>query len=109
MTIKSQTQYQHLEPRPGSNYRQLFLEGRRIRAVVVDESIHGPDPRTPEEFAQDFQIPLEVVLECSNMWPRIDRSSSRSETVKRPKFAPGARRTCSEMRFLIDENINDSA
>jgi hypothetical protein len=42
----------------------LFLKGRRIRAAVVDEAVHGPDPRTPEEFASDFQIPLEVVLEA---------------------------------------------
>jgi hypothetical protein len=27
--------YQYLEHRPGSNYREIFLEGRRIRASVV--------------------------------------------------------------------------
>ena len=48
MTTKTPTQYQHLEPRPGSNYRQLFLKRRRNRAAVVDEAIHGPDPRTPK-------------------------------------------------------------
>ena len=64
MTTKPETQYQHLEPRPGSNYRPLFLKGRRIRAAVVDETIHGPDLRTPEEFARDFQVPLEAVLEA---------------------------------------------
>ena len=42
----------------------LFLKGRRIRAAVVDEAIHGPDPRTPEEFARDYQVPLEAVLEA---------------------------------------------
>jgi hypothetical protein len=31
---------------------------------VVDERIHGPDPRTPEEFAAGFQVPLEAVLEA---------------------------------------------
>jgi hypothetical protein len=36
MSTKTKTEYQHLEPRPGSNYRQLFLKGRRIRAAVVD-------------------------------------------------------------------------
>ena len=70
MTTKTPTQYQHLEPRPGSNYRQLFLKGRRIRAAVVDEAIHGPDPRTPEEFARDYQVPLEAVLEASRSNPR---------------------------------------
>jgi uncharacterized protein (DUF433 family) len=64
MTTKAETQYQHLEARPGSNYRQLFLKGRRIRTAVVEESVHGPDPRTPEEFARDFQVPLEAVLEA---------------------------------------------
>jgi uncharacterized protein (DUF433 family) len=58
------TQYQHLEPRPGSNYRQLFLKGRRIRAAVVHEAIHGPDPFTPEEFARDYGVPLEAVVEA---------------------------------------------
>jgi hypothetical protein len=64
MATKTETQYEHLEPRPGSNYRQWFLKGRRIRAAVVDEVIHGPDPRTPEEFAQGYQVPLEAVLEA---------------------------------------------
>ena len=64
MTTNTETQYQHLEPRPGSNYRQLFLKGRRIRAAVVDEAVHGPDPFTPEEFAREYQVPLEAVVEA---------------------------------------------
>jgi uncharacterized protein (DUF433 family) len=64
MTITTDREYQYLEPRPGSNYRQFFLKGRRIRAAVVDEVIHGPEPRTPEEFAQDYQVPLEAVIEA---------------------------------------------
>src|SRR3954447_22277481 len=64
MTARTEPHYQHLEPRPGSNYRQWFLKGRRIRAAVVDENIHGPDPRTPEEVAEDSQVPREAVLEA---------------------------------------------
>jgi uncharacterized protein (DUF433 family) len=64
MPSKTEKQYRHLEPRPGSNYRQLFLKGRRIRAAVVDQAIHGPDPFTPEEFAREYQVPLEAVLEA---------------------------------------------
>ena len=30
---------------------------------MVDEAIHGPDPRSPEEFSRDYQVPLEAVLE----------------------------------------------
>ena len=64
MPTETEPHYQHLEPRPGSNYRQWFLNGRRIRAAVVDEAIHGPDPFTLEEFAREYQVPLEAVLEA---------------------------------------------
>jgi hypothetical protein len=40
MTTNTPSQYQHLQLRPGSNYRQLFVNGRRIRAAVVDEAVH---------------------------------------------------------------------
>ena len=61
---KTETRYQHLEPRPSSNYKTLFLKGRRIRAAVVDQAVHGPDPFTPEEFAREYQVPLVAVLEA---------------------------------------------
>jgi hypothetical protein len=64
MTPNSETTYRHLEPRLGSNYRQLFLKGRRIRAAVVDEAVNGPDPYTPIEFAAAYQVPLEAVFEA---------------------------------------------
>jgi uncharacterized protein (DUF433 family) len=62
--MATSTLYQHLEPRPNSNYRQLFLKGRRIRAAIVHEAVHGPDPYTPEEFARDYDVPLEAVHEA---------------------------------------------
>ena len=64
MASATDVTYQHLEARPGSNYKQLFLKGRRIRAGVVWEAIHGPDPFTPEEFAREYQVPLEGVHEA---------------------------------------------
>jgi uncharacterized protein (DUF433 family) len=60
----AEKRYEHLEYRPGSNYRTMFIKGRRIRATVIDEAVHGPEPRTPEEIAEDFQIPLEAVREA---------------------------------------------
>ncbi len=45
MATSTAARYQHLEPRPGSNYRQRFLKGRRIRAAVVYEAFHGPYAR----------------------------------------------------------------
>jgi uncharacterized protein (DUF433 family) len=73
MATDSEVRYQHLEARPGSNYRGLFLKGRRIRAAVVYESVHGPDPYTPEEFAENFQVPLEAVLEALDY---VDRNQA---------------------------------
>ncbi len=64
MATLAATQYQYLESRPGSNYRQLFLKDRRIRAAVVHEAVHGPDPYTPEEFAREYGVPLETVHEA---------------------------------------------
>jgi uncharacterized protein (DUF433 family) len=64
MATSVATQYQYLEARPGSNYRQLFLKGRRIRTAVVYEAIHGPDAYAPDEFAREYGVPLESVLEA---------------------------------------------
>jgi uncharacterized protein (DUF433 family) len=81
MPTPTATQYQHLEPRPGSNYRQLFLKGRRIRAAVVHEAVHGPDPYTPEEFAREYRVPIEAVREAldyvANNLPLIEAERDR--------------------------------
>lgn len=79
MSTNTETQYQHLEPRPGSNYRTLFLKGRRIRAAIVDRVIHGPEPRTPEEFAADFEVPLEAVLEA------LDYASKNRDLIEQER------------------------
>ncbi len=76
MNPTTATRYQHLEPRPGSNYRQLWIKGRRIRAAVVHESIHGPDPFTPEEFAREYDVPIAAVHEA------LDYVSNNMELIR---------------------------
>jgi uncharacterized protein (DUF433 family) len=71
--------YQHLEYRPGSNYREMFIKGRRIRASVVEGTIHGPEPITPEEFAQDYQVPLEAVHEA------LDYAARNQELIRQER------------------------
>ena len=44
MSSETKTEYHHLEARPCSNYRTLWLKGRRIRAAVVDETVNAPNP-----------------------------------------------------------------
>jgi uncharacterized protein (DUF433 family) len=81
MATSTATQYKHLEPRPGSSYRQLFLTGRRIRAAVVYEAVHGLDPYTPEEFAREYGVPLDAVREAldyvANNLPLIEAERDR--------------------------------
>ena len=81
MATSTATQYQHLEPRPGSNYRQLFLKGRRIRGSGRSRGGTGPDPYTPEEFARNYGVPLAAVLEAldyvANNLPLIEEERDR--------------------------------
>jgi len=59
-----QTTYQLLAPRAESNYRQLFIRGRSLRAETLYRATIGAEPRTPEEVAADFGVPLAAVHEA---------------------------------------------
>ena len=56
-------QSNYLKPKPGSNYKQLFVNGR-IRAEVLYRETVGLEPRTPEEVARDYGLPVEAVLDA---------------------------------------------
>jgi hypothetical protein len=58
------TPYKFLEQRPGSNYRQLFLQRRNLLAEVLYRATIGPEPRTPDEVAHDYSVPREAVEEA---------------------------------------------
>lgn len=60
----SMDEYQFLEPRPRSNYRQLWVKGRHIRAEVLYRHTVGPEPRTAEEVADDYGVPVNAVREA---------------------------------------------
>jgi uncharacterized protein (DUF433 family) len=53
----------YLAPKPGSNYRQLFVRGR-IRAEILYRKVIGAEQLSPEEVARDYGLPLEAVLEA---------------------------------------------
>jgi hypothetical protein len=59
-----QTTYQFLEPRVESNYRQLCVRGRSLRAETLYRATTGAEPRTLEEVATDFGVPLAAVHEA---------------------------------------------
>ena len=63
--------YSFLAPKPGSNYRQLFVKGR-IRAEILYRETVGPEALTPEEVASEYGLPVEAVLESIDYCRRSD-------------------------------------
>jgi uncharacterized protein (DUF433 family) len=62
--MTDETQYKYLAPRYGSSYRQYFVKGRKIRAEVLFDETLPPEPRTPEQVAEDYDVPVEAVYEA---------------------------------------------
>lgn len=62
--MKQHLDYHYLESRPDSHYRQLWVKGRHIRAEVLYRLTVGVEPRTAEEVAQDYDLPVEAVREA---------------------------------------------
>jgi hypothetical protein len=65
MRTTAEEEYRYLAPRPGSNYRQYYLkDSRKIRAEILYRMTVGPDPRTPEQVANDYNVPVDAVREA---------------------------------------------
>src|SRR6185437_6453597 len=86
--MSTENKYPHLEPRPCSCYRQLFVKGTRIRSeVLYSQTIPGEDgeARTAEELAADYGLPLEAVQEaiayCASNPPEIAQDHARGERL----------------------------
>jgi uncharacterized protein (DUF433 family) len=81
----SPNSYQHLEPRPCSFYRQLFLKGTRIRADVI-YGLYASGEMTPEEIATDYDLPLKAVQEAiayvASKPPEIASDDAREEALR---------------------------
>ena len=78
--------YQYLEPRSKSAYRQLFIKGTRIRAELIYRAhLNAEEPRTAEELAADYGLPLAAVLEsfeyCKSNPPEIAADIAREEAI----------------------------
>jgi hypothetical protein len=94
-----QCNYQYLGPRRGSNYRQYFVKGRGgLRAETLHRHTVGTEPRTPEQVAKDFDLPVEAVLEairyCTENEPLLreereeELASIRARGLDRPPSVP---------------------
>jgi uncharacterized protein (DUF433 family) len=78
-------EWKYLERRPGSSYQQLCIKGKRIWAwTLYCESFVEKEPRTPEQLAEDWDIPVEAVREaieyCASDPPEL-REDKRKDDI----------------------------
>jgi hypothetical protein len=77
-------EWKYLERRPGSSYKQLAIKGKRIWAwTLYCEFMNEKEPRTPEQLAEDWGVPLGAVQEatayCQSDPPEIQEDYRRQE------------------------------
>jgi uncharacterized protein (DUF433 family) len=78
--------WQYLAPNPKSCYRQLFVNGTRIRArVLYGMFMSAEEPMTPDQIAGEFNLPLDAVKEaiayCQSKPPEIAQDFQREERL----------------------------
>ena len=79
--------WKYLERRPGSSFQQLCIKGKRIWAwTLYCESFVEKEPRTPEQLAADWGIPVEAVLEaieyCASDPPEIREDKRKADILR---------------------------
>jgi uncharacterized protein (DUF433 family) len=82
----TQTRWRYLERDPKSSLRQLSVKGRRIRArTLYGMYMSAEEPRTIEEIAADYNLPVEVVEEaiayCQSDPPEIRADLARTAAI----------------------------
>ena len=62
--MSAKREWKYLERDPHSSYKQLSVKGRRIRARTLYAATVGEESMTPAEVAENYDVPLEAVLEA---------------------------------------------
>jgi uncharacterized protein (DUF433 family) len=80
-------QWKYLERRPGSSYQQLCIKGKRIWAwTLYCESFVEENPRTPEQLAEDWGIPVAAVREaieyCASDPPELREDQRKTDLLR---------------------------
>jgi hypothetical protein len=78
--------WKYLVPKPRSSYKQLFVKDRWIAArTLYGMYMSEEGPRTPEEIAADWDVPLEAVMEsiayCESNPPELLEDHAREEAL----------------------------
>jgi uncharacterized protein (DUF433 family) len=87
MSASSSNSWVYLDRKPGSVYRQLFLKGRNIAArTLYGHFMSAEEPRSPEQIAEDYQIPIEAVQEaiayCESNPPELREDSAAEDALE---------------------------
>jgi uncharacterized protein (DUF433 family) len=77
----------YLDRKPLSLYRQLFVKGRNIAArTLYGHFMSEEEPRTVEQIAADYDLPIEVVREaiayCETNPPEIEADWRAEEALQ---------------------------
>lgn len=76
--------YKYLQPKVGSRYQQLAVNGR-IRAEILYRETLGPEALTPEQVAKEYNLPVEAVREaiqyCEQNRDLLDAERAREQTT----------------------------
>jgi uncharacterized protein (DUF433 family) len=84
MEPKVATTWKYLAVDPMASFTQLSIAGRRIRArTLYGAYMSAEEPRTVEEIAEDYNLPIEAVREaiayCQSDPPEIRADFERQE------------------------------
>jgi uncharacterized protein (DUF433 family) len=80
------TTWKYLAPNPKSAYKQLFIQGTRIRArTLYGMYMSSEEPMTPEEIACEYDVPVDAVKEaiayCQSNPPEIREDFEQEERI----------------------------
>src|SRR5438874_11366527 len=87
MSASTRNHWVFLDRKSGSLYRQLFIKGRNIAArTLYGHFVNAEEPRTPEQIAADYQLPIEAVREaiayCESNPPELQEDWSAEEALE---------------------------
>jgi uncharacterized protein (DUF433 family) len=120
MNASNGREWKWLERDPKSSLKQLSIKDRRIRARTLYGMYMSEEfPRTPEEIAADYNLPIEAVLEaieyCQTVPPEIredfeaeERSIAEAERRGDPNYWGAKRIAAYRAAHGLDEAWSDA-
>jgi hypothetical protein len=101
--------WKYLVRKPKSYYKQLFIKDRWVRARSIYGDSVGEDARTPEQLAEDYNVPLEAVLEsiayCQSNPPEIQEDWEHEQAILEAEGRNGPNSKYNKPKLLSPQEI----